>query len=41
MNTRILDPLQDDVDPFVVQINTPDAKGRTPLRQAAFGAIPT
>jgi len=38
MNTRIPDDLLlDQPDPFVVQINTPDAQGRTPLRQAAFG----
>jgi ankyrin repeat protein len=40
MNTRIPDPFLDQPDPFVVQINTPDAQGRTPLRQAAFGDDP-
>lgn len=37
---RIPDDFLDQPDPFVVQINTPDAQGRTPLRQAAFGDDP-
>ena len=40
MNTRIPDPFLDEPDPFVIQINTRDAQGRTPLRQAAFGDDP-
>jgi ankyrin repeat protein len=41
MNTsRKPDDFLDQPDPFVVQINTPDAQGRTPLRQAAFGDDP-
>jgi ankyrin repeat protein len=37
MKARHSTPVQDDVDPFVVRLNTPDAQGRTLLRQAAFG----
>ena len=40
MNSRSPDSFLDQPDPFVVQINTPDAQGRTPLRQAAFGDDP-
>lgn len=37
MNAKISDPFHDDDDPFVAQLNTPNALGLTPLRQASFG----